>query len=81
MLPHREHMGELRYTPYPTAYLKTVIPSRNKWISEGCCKTLVSLPREVAESLSPEVFKKCGDVAMGDVSRWAQRGWAGGWTR
>ena len=39
------------------------------------------LPSEVVESLSLEVLKKHGDVALRDMVKWAWWGWVDGWTR
>ena len=39
------------------------------------------LPREVVESLSWEIFKKHGDMALRDTVYWVWWGWVDDWTR
>jgi len=54
---------------------------RKNLLSERVVRHWNIVAREVMVSLSPEVFKKCGDVTLTDVGQWAWWKWADDWTR
>lgn len=46
---------------------KFILTIRKNSFHQKVCKCLNRLPREVVELLSWEIFKRCMDVAFGDI--------------